>query len=216
MASSPAVACDLTRLAPMPEPSRAEARPGDDLQALLDRNGTVVLTRGTYRLRHPLVLNRPATLTSSGGATLLFAQDANDPPWTTAIKLRCSNTTLEGFAVRFEGPIRWNGGVSYGPAVIGMTENTEPGYNEPKSKVVFRNLDLESPPAEDPSKWVEATSALPARRCVVRGDRRQPSPRRADRVLPRPLAGRRQRVPRHAAGHVSPTASSRATSPTTC
>ena len=84
------------------------------------------------------------------------AQDANDPPWTTAIKLRCSNSTLEGFAVRFEGPIRWNGNVSYGPAVIGMTDNSEPGYNDPKSEVAFRNLDLESPAADDPSKWVEA------------------------------------------------------------
>jgi hypothetical protein len=148
--------CELTRLAPMPERSRAEARPGDDIQALLERNGTVVLTKGTYRLRHPLVLNRPATLTSSGGATLLFSQVANDRAWTTAIKVRRSNTTLEGFAVRFEGRIRWDWNVSYGPAVIGMTDNTEPGYNELKSGVVFRKLDLEIPPAEDPSKWAEA------------------------------------------------------------
>ena len=47
--------------------------------------------------------------------------------------------------MRFEGPIRWDGNVSYGPAVIGMTDNPEPGYNDPKSQVVFRNLDLESP-----------------------------------------------------------------------
>ncbi len=152
----PGGACDLTRLAPMPEPSRAEARPGDDLQALLDRNGTVILTGGTYRLKRPLVLNRPATLSASGDATLFFAQDLTDPPWTTAIKVRSSNTTLDGFAVRFEGPTRWNGNVAYGPAVIGMTDSSEPGYNDLKSEVVFRNLDLESPAAEDPSKWVEA------------------------------------------------------------
>ncbi len=148
--------CDLARIAPAPEPSRAEARPGDDLQALVDRNGTVVLTKGTYRLAHPLVLNRPVTLTSAGGATLVFSQDRNDPPWTTAVKVRCSNTTLEGFAVRFAGPVRWNPNVSYGPAVIGLTDSLEPGFGDLKSNVVFKALDLESPPAEDPGKWVEA------------------------------------------------------------
>ena len=138
------------------------------------------------------MLNRPATLTSSGGATLLFSQDANDPPWTTAIKLRCSNSTLEGFAVRFEGPIRWNGGVSYGPAVIGMTDNSEPGYNDPKSEVAFRNLDLESPAADDPSKWVEAIRLFRLVGAYVRGDRQESSPRRPDRVLSRTVAGGRQ------------------------
>ncbi len=38
--------CDLSRLEPAPEPSRAEARPGDDIQALVDRNGSVVLASG--------------------------------------------------------------------------------------------------------------------------------------------------------------------------
>jgi hypothetical protein len=148
--------CDLGRLAPSPDPSRAEARPGDDLQALVDRHGTIVLASGTYRLGRPLVLNRPVTLTSTGGATLVFAQDRNDVPWTTAIKVRCSNTTLEGFSVRFEGPIRWDANVSYGPAMIGMTDNSEPGYSDLKSQVVFKKLDLEIPPADDPSKWIEA------------------------------------------------------------
>ncbi len=149
--------CDLSRLAPAPDDSRAQARPGDDLQSLLDRNGTVVLAAGTYRLRHPLVLKRPATLISDGAATLLFSQDPGEPPWTTAVKVRCSNTTLQGFAVRFEGRIRWNQDVSYGPAVVGLTDSFEPGYNDGKSNIVFRNLDLEIPPAEDPSKWVDAT-----------------------------------------------------------
>ncbi len=148
--------CDLTRLAPPPEKSRASARPGDDLQALVDHNGSVVLAQGTYRLTHPLVLNRPVKVSAPDGATLVFAQDPNDAPWTTAVKLRRSNTTLEGFAVRFEGSVRWNWGVSYGPAVIGMTDNLEPGYNDSKSQVVFRNLDLEIPPADEPNKWNEA------------------------------------------------------------
>ncbi len=147
---------DLVRIAPAPDATRIQARPGDDLQALLDRNGTVVLERGTYRLRRPLVLNRPATLTSKGGATLVFSQDPRDQPWTTALKVRCSNTTVEGFAIRFDGPIRWNQDVSYGPAVIGLTDSFEPHYNDLRTNVVFKNLDLEIPPAADPSKWVEA------------------------------------------------------------
>ena len=146
-----------------PHPRRADARghplqarPGDDIQALLDRNGTVVLAKGTYRLRRPLVLNKPATLRSSGGATLVFSQDAGDPPWTTALKVRCSNSTVEGLTVRFEGPIRWNKDVSYGPAVVGFTDSFEPGYNDLRTNVVFKDLDLEIPPAADPGKWVEA------------------------------------------------------------
>lgn len=152
--------CDLRRLDPMPDSIIATARPGDDLQALLDRHGKVVLSKGTYRLTRPLVLNRPSTLTSDGGATLLFAQPAGEASWKTAIKVRHSNTTLEGFAVRFAGPIRWDGSVSYGPAIIGMTENTEPGYDLPKQEVAFRRLDIESPPVEDPSRWVETPRML--------------------------------------------------------
>lgn len=147
---------DLAKVAPMPDSTRAEAHPGDDLQALLDRSGTVILTKGTYRLRHPLVLNRPANLTSSGGATLLFSQDASAAAWKTVIKVKGSNSTLEGFAVRFAGPVRWDWSVSYGPSIIGMTEHTEPGYNDLETQAVFRNLDIESPPVEDPSKWAEA------------------------------------------------------------
>ena len=184
--------CDLDRLAPAPEATRAEARPGDDLQALVDRNGTVVLAAGTYRLVHPLVLKRPVTVKATGGATLVFAQDPDDPPWTTAIKVHGSRTTLEGFAVRFAGPVRWNGSVSYGPAVIGMTDNLDTGPHDPKIQVRFRNLDLEIPAAEDPTKMDRGPAALPAGRGVVGRDRRQPAAGRADRVLPRSLADRRQ------------------------
>lgn len=151
---------ELSRLEPGPDSSTATAQPGDDLQALLDRHGKVVLSKGTYRLARPLVLNRPSVLTSDGGATLLFAQPPNEAPWKTVIKLRHGNSRLEGFAVRFAGPIRWDWSVSYGPAIIGMTENTEPGYDLPKHEVAFRRLDIESPPVEDPSRWVEVPRML--------------------------------------------------------
>ena len=148
--------CQLSRRAPSPAATHVDARPGDDLQSLVDRYGTVVLSPGTYRLTHPLVLNRPVTLTSPGSATLLFAQDHSDPAWTTALKVRRSNTTLNGFAVRFEGPVRWNNNVSYGPAIIGMTDNLDAGYDEHKVNVVFTGLDVDHPAVENPAGWIEA------------------------------------------------------------
>ena len=55
----------------------------------------------------------------------MFAQGPAEPPWTAAIKIHGSHTTLQGFAVRFAGPIRWKDDVSYGPAVIGATDNLD-------------------------------------------------------------------------------------------
>ena len=156
LVSFPGRNCDLSRMAPAPRPNRAEARPGDDLQALVDQYGTVVLAPGTYRLVRPLVLNRPVTITSEGGATLLFDQAATEPPWSSAIKVHCGNTTLNGFAVRFTGPVRWNNEISWGPAVIGMTDNLDPFYEKTKNNLVFTHLDLEIPPVSSSSGWVEA------------------------------------------------------------
>ena len=154
--SFPGQSCDLARMAPAPEPTRAQAAPGDDLQALVDKYGTLVLAPGTYRLTRPLVLNRPVTITSEGGATLLFDQAATEPPWSSAIKVHCGNTTLNGFAVRFAGPVRWNNEISWGPAVIGMTHSLEPFYAKPKMNIKFTHLDLEIPPVDNPSGWVDA------------------------------------------------------------
>ena len=150
----PGGACDQSKRAPASEPTQAAtAKPGDDLQSLVERFGSVALTPGTYRLNRPLVLNRPLRLTSSGGATLLFSQPASEPTWTSAIKVHCGNTTLSGFAVRFQGPIRWNNDVSWGPAVIAMTDNLDQGHDELKVNITFKNLDLEIPPVENPGAW---------------------------------------------------------------
>jgi hypothetical protein len=147
---------DVGLRAEKPEATRVEAKPGDDLQALVDRYGMVVLSKGTYRLAHTLVLNRPVTITSEGGTTLTFAQHAADAPWTAAIKVHCGNTTLSGFAVRFEGPVRWNNDVSYGPAVIGMTDNLDSGHDGLKVNVVFTRLDLEVTVVENRGGWSES------------------------------------------------------------
>jgi hypothetical protein len=152
--------CELSRRAPMPAPDRAIARPGDDLQALVEDHGAVVLSPGVYRLIHPLVLSNPVTLTSDGGATLQFSQANPAQPWSAAIKILRGNTTLNGFAVRFEGPIRWNNDISWGPAVIGMTDNLDPDQDQYKPNVVLTHLDLDIPQVEDRGKWVEAVRLM--------------------------------------------------------
>ena len=107
-------------------------------------------------MHRPLVLLRPITLTSDGSATLLFNQAPSEPPWSTAIKVRSGNTTLSGFAIRFAGPVRWNTAISWGPAVIGMTDNLDPHYDERKENVTFTHLDIESPPVDTKNAWVES------------------------------------------------------------
>jgi hypothetical protein len=152
----PGERCDISRTAPRPELTRVVARPGDDIQALVDRFGTVVLAAGTYHLRRPLVLSRAVTLTAEGGVTLLFEQASSEPAWTTAIRIRAGNTTLNGFAVRFAGPVRWNNDTSWGPAVIGMADQFDTGSEQPIGNVTIKRLDLEIPPIEPRPGWIEA------------------------------------------------------------
>ena len=114
---------DFGRIAPGLPSGSAQAKPGDDLQALADRSGTITLAPGDYRRDRPLVLNHPIKIVGRG-ATLRFSQ-AEGKPWTAAIKIHSGGTTLEGFAVRFDGPIRWDLGVDHGPAVIGTSDNRD-------------------------------------------------------------------------------------------
>jgi hypothetical protein len=123
------------------------AHPGNDLNDLANNYGTVHLSAGTYALSAPLVLNSPVTITADPGTTLLFSQSASDAPWTAAILIHASHTTLNGFAVRFSGPVNWNWNVQYGPAVIGTSDNLNPGTGDPKFALALTNLDVQSPPA---------------------------------------------------------------------
>ncbi|WP_165068489.1 right-handed parallel beta-helix repeat-containing protein [Paludisphaera rhizosphaerae] len=154
----PGGSCDPALRHPAPAASRSEAKPGDDLQALVDQAGTVSLAAGTYRLVKPLVLNRPVVLTASQGATLVFSQPAGSPPWTTALKIHHGRTTLSGLSIRFEGPIRWDDKVGYGPAVIGTSDDRDPDpiRHSRKWGIVLSKLDVEGPPSTDPSKWVDS------------------------------------------------------------
>ena len=137
---------DLGKLSAGIAPTSVVAHPGDDLGDLAGRFGTVRLSAGTYNLTAPLVLNRPVTLAADPGVTLRFAQSADATTWAAAIKINAGHTTLDGFAVRFAGPIRWTPDVSYGPAVIGTSDNTDGDQPDPKIAVNVRNLDLQSPP----------------------------------------------------------------------
>jgi hypothetical protein len=156
VARFPGGACDPGRRSAAPAAMTVEARPGDDLQSLVARGGTVKLAEGTYRLGRPLVLEKPVNLTSDSKPTLVFAQASSEPAWTAAIKIHSGHTTLNGFSVRFEGPVRWDQEVSYGPAVIGTTDNRDQGHDDPRFDITITRLDLEIPPPADPSKWVEA------------------------------------------------------------
>src|SRR5581483_10741387 len=113
---------DIARRSPDRATTATTARPGDDLNALADRVGDLRLSRGTYEMTRPLVLNHPIKITAESGTTLRFAQPPDGPAWTAAIKIHSGQTILEGFSVRFAGPVRWAADINYGPAVIGSTD----------------------------------------------------------------------------------------------
>lgn len=152
-------AADPGKVAPLPASTSIVAHPGDDLNALANQYGTVHLTAGTYTLAQPLVLNAPVTLSADPGTTLLFVQPTNAAPWSAAIKINAGHTTLQGFAVRFAGPVNWASNVNYGPAVIGTTDNLDSGPSLPKPAITIQGLDLQSPPVPAGSS-VEAPRLL--------------------------------------------------------
>jgi hypothetical protein len=155
-------ACDPALIcARAPAAEVLKARPGDDLQALVDRGATVELEAGTYELTAPLTINQPVVLRARQGASpvLRFNQPADAAPWTTAIKLRAGRSRLEGFAIRFAAPVRWRSDVSYGPAVIGSTDAFDPPLpnSTPITGIALVGLDIEGPPpAAAPGTWPDA------------------------------------------------------------
>jgi hypothetical protein len=156
----PGGGCDVRLRVPETAGTAFQARPGDDLHELVNRHRTVQLAPGTYRLGRPLVLNEQVTLRGAPGALLLFAQAADQPPWPAAIIVHRSRTTLDGFAVRFAGRTRWKADVPFGPALIGMTETSDNSHPDPRIGLTFTNLDIEAPPAENPSAWEDAPRLL--------------------------------------------------------
>ncbi len=156
--SFPGGLCDPTLRAEPPAASSVVAKPGDDLNDLANRYGNVVLSAGTYTLARPLVLNRPVTITSDGGAEIVFAQAAGEPAWTAAIKVHVGRTTLDNLTIRFAGPVRWDGAVSYGPAVIGTTDDRDKPTGRFIAGLAFTRLNVQAPPPS--SKWEETPKML--------------------------------------------------------
>ncbi len=147
-----------------PAKTTVNARPGDDLNDLARRFGTIQLSAGRYVMKAPLVLEKPVHLVGQAGSTLEFVQDAGAPTWTSAIKIHSGHTTLEGFAVRFASPIRWTPGIDGGAAVIGLTDNHDPSPGDFKTDINLRKLDIEGPPATSP--WEEAPRLMRLARAV--------------------------------------------------
>jgi hypothetical protein len=144
--------------APELPPGSVTAKPGDDLQGLVGRFGTVTLAKGVYPLSKPLVLAKGVRIVGEAGSILRFSQGGDQPPWTTAIKIHAGGTTLEGFAVRFEGAFRWDREVSFGASVIGTTDDRDDVPKDPKYRITLARLDLEGPPAS--SAWEEAVHMI--------------------------------------------------------
>lgn len=150
---------DLGLLSAPPRPERVVARPGDDLNALATAFGRIELAPGVYPLNRPLVLAHPTHIIAPlGNASLQFTQSAEDAPWDAAILIHSGNTRLEGFAVQFTGPVRWNTAVSYGPALIATTDHFDRRHSDPKHNVELIRLNLVSPPPLTPGE--EAPRAL--------------------------------------------------------
>ena len=146
-------AVDLGKLAPVAASTSIVAKPGDNLVLLVNQYGSIHLSAGVYQVNQSLLLSRPIIITADPGATILFAQGASDPPWLMAINIGCGNTTLDGFAVRFAGPIRWVTGTNIVPCVIGTS-----GAITPLVNLRLTHLDLMSPPAA--SDWERATNLI--------------------------------------------------------
>ena len=137
----------------IPAATSVVAHPGDDLNSLANLYGTVRLSAGNYSLSAPIVLNKPVTIVGDPGAQLIFTQPASDPAWTAAIKINAGHTTLSGFAVRFTASVRWDWSVSYGPAVIGTTDDHDPGNVDPRAAIVLTGVSTCKPlPPRPPGK----------------------------------------------------------------
>lgn len=160
VAQFPGGRADPALRAPVPPSTSTTAKPGDNLQDLVDHFGTVRLSKGTYVLTRPLVLAEPVNLVGERGAVLQFNQPAADPPWATALKIHRGGTTLKDFAIRFAGPVRWDKKSDWGYAVIGGYDIPNTGPPDPKVNLTFQGLDVESPPAADPKAWELAPHIL--------------------------------------------------------
>lgn len=121
---------DLEAIIPNLPSGNFKAKPGDDLQSLVNRHGTVTLTSGEYRLNRPLTIDKPTRIEVEPNSRVIvkFTAGAGED-WTSAIKIRSGGVSLAGFTITCDSTIRWNQSVSYGPAVIATTDPMDNGFN---------------------------------------------------------------------------------------
>ncbi len=157
--SFPGGPCDPSLRAEPPGTSSVVAKPGDDLNDLANRYGKLILLAGAYRLSRPLVLNHPVTITSDGGAEIVFAQAAGEPAWTAAIKVHAGRTALDHLIVSDSRALSaGDNAVSYGPAVIGTTDDRDRPTGRGHRRLTFTRLVVQAPPPS--SKWEETPKML--------------------------------------------------------
>jgi hypothetical protein len=147
-------ATEITRRVADPSGPAQMVRPGDDLQRIIQSAGRVELGPGVYRLSQPLEFGKPVQMVGTSESILEFEQPAGTSEWTTAIKIHSGKVHLEGFQIRFRGPVRWREGIQFGPAVIGTTDNFDPPHDRPLIGITLRALDVEVPPTS--GTWQEA------------------------------------------------------------
>ena len=144
---------DLGLLSTSPEGGTIAVTAGVDLQALSRRYGRIELAPGTYRLDRPLVLADPiAIVAPHGNVTLQFRQPGGSEPWSSAIKVLAGNTTLDGFSIRFDGPVRWQEAVDYGPAIVGGPDRSDPQSSQTLTNVQINRLDIQAPVPSRPNE----------------------------------------------------------------
>jgi hypothetical protein len=140
---------ELNRRIPPIASTKTQVFPGQDLQAAVNRGGTVVLGDGEHRLNRTLMIDRPTRLEAAPNARpVLVFSGGSGGPWTAAIKIRTGGVTLSGFAIRFAGSIAWKDDVAYGPAVIATTDPDDRGFDHDAMHwgVNLEKLDVIGPP----------------------------------------------------------------------
>lgn len=147
--------CDPYIRGPQPLSTSIEAKPGDDLHALAEKIGEIRLAPGRYVLDRPLKLPHPITITGPRDSIIEFTQKADDKPWTGAILVGGSNTTLRGFSIRVADNFRWQINGPGGAAIIRSLYQPK----DPRANIVLEKLDIQGssvPLPADPKKTPEA------------------------------------------------------------
>ncbi len=160
--------CDPFLRGPLPSDKTITAKPGDDLAKLVDEYGTIKLSAGTYTVNHPIELKHPVTITGPREAIVQFKQPAGDEPWHGVFYISADNVTLEGFTLRFDGPVRWaTDDWRLGCALIRTHERAD--RTGDLVNLTVRDMDIESsaiPPLADKSKPVDVPNILRAGRVL--------------------------------------------------